>query len=47
MTHEQIIAGIYDHGMKLAGLLRMLGKDEEAHHLELWVLEVKATGDVK
>jgi hypothetical protein len=47
MTHEQIIAGIYSHGMKLAGLLRMLGKDEEAHNLELWILEVKATGDVQ
>ena len=47
MTHEQIIEGIYTHGMHLAELLRKLGKDEEAHYLELWVLEVKATGDVK
>jgi hypothetical protein len=47
MTHEQIIESIYDHGMKLAELLRKLGKDEEAHYLELWVLEVKANGDVK
>lgn len=47
MTHEKIIEGIYDHGMKLAELLRKLGKDEEAHYLELWVLEIKATGDVQ
>jgi hypothetical protein len=47
MTHEKIIEGIYDHGMKLAELLRKLGKNEEAHYLELWVLEIKATGDVK
>ena len=47
MTHEKIIEDIYDHGMKLAELLRKLGKNEEAHYLELWVLEVKATGDVQ
>ena len=47
MTHEQIIAGIYDHGMKLAEILRKLGKDEESNYIELWVLEIKATGDVK
>ena len=46
MTQEQITEQIYDHGMKLAELLRKLGKDEEAHYLELWVLEVKAGGDI-
>jgi len=47
MTHEQIIASIYYHGMKLAELLRKLGNDEEAHYLEMWVLEIKATGEVQ
>lgn len=47
MTHEQIIEAIYQHGMALAGLLRLLSKDEEAHELELWVLEVKRTGDIQ
>ena len=47
MTQEQIIEQIYDHGMKLAELLRKLGKNEEAHYLELWVLEVKAEGDIQ
>ena len=47
MTHEKIIEGIYDHGMKLAELLRKLGENEEAHYLESWLLEIKATGDVE
>jgi len=41
---EQTVESVYQTGMQLAQHLRMLDLNEEAHLLELWVLEIKATG---
>jgi hypothetical protein len=41
---EQTIEKVYQTGMQLAQHLRMLDLNEEAHLLEMWILDVKATG---
>jgi hypothetical protein len=43
-SREQIIEKIYQTGMQLAQHLRMLDLNEEAHLLEMWILDIKATG---
>lgn len=43
-TREQTIEKVYQTGMQLAQHLRMLDLNEEAHLLEMWILDVKATG---
>ena len=43
-TREQTVEKVYQTGMQLAQHLRMLDLNEEAHLLEMWILEIKATG---
>lgn len=43
-TREQTVESVYQTGMQLAHHLRMLNLNEEAHLLEMWILDVKATG---
>ena len=43
-TREQTVEKVYQTGMQLAQHLRMLDLYEEAHLLEMWILDVKETG---
>jgi hypothetical protein len=42
MTNEEIIQRLYTTGMQFAGMLRLVGRHEEAHEMELWVLALQA-----
>jgi hypothetical protein len=42
MTNEETIQRLYTTGMQFAGMLRLVGRHEEAHEMELWVLALQA-----
>jgi hypothetical protein len=41
VTDSHYVQRLYDLGMQLAHYMRLLGKHEEAHEVELWVLALK------
>jgi hypothetical protein len=41
VTDSQNVERLYQTGMQLAHYMRLLGKHEEAHEVELWVLALK------
>ena len=41
VTDRHYVQRLYDLGMQLAHYMRLLGKHEEAHEVEVWVLNLK------
>lgn len=47
VTRSHLVQRVYNSGMQLADALRLLGKHEESHEIEVWVLNLKAQEESK
>lgn len=47
VTRSHLVQRVYNSGMQLADALRLLGKHEESHEIEVWVLNLKAQEEAK
>ena len=47
VTDRHYVQRLYDTGMQLAHYMRLLGKHEEAHEVEVWVLNLKREQETK